>query len=830
MEAPYVIVVQGPRNSGKTTVIKSLVRHYTRQKLTDVRGPITLRANRSLRLCFYECPTEMSAMIDLAKIADLALIVIDASVGFELETFEFISILQNHGMPCVMGILTHLDQFKEASTLRKIKKVMKKRFWAEVYNGAKLFYLSGLKNDLYTDREIHNFTRFISVLKWKEMTWRQEHSYILADRFEMKRDTGESAFYGYIRGCPSNENNFFIPGYGEFEMTNISEIQDPVPQIEAQKKKKTHRTLKQKERALYAPSSNIGMLKYDNNTGYINLPDQYVMFTKHQGENIEEFTPGQKMVRELQEADRTLEDKLAQREDLALVDDIQVRAESSESEIEEENHLKELAEEIKTKLPKKEVQEYTINDTVVTDLTTLVYGKKSQGAKKVMEKDTLDSFKERYKPRFDSLDNYIKAVKNRFMAGSDYKEEIEKEAEDDMDGEDIEKEIEDAPKSEKNGIPKGTYVKIEIKGMSEELFEKIVPECPILLCGLKPLENSLGYVRARFKKHRWAKKILKNNDPLVISMGWRRFQTIPIFCTEDSGTDRLRMVKYTPKFGFCMMVFYGPLSAVNTPIMAIQDLEGKDFRISGSGIILELNSQFSIMKKLKLIGEPYKVFKNTAFVKGMFNSQLEVTRFEGAKIKTVSGIRGMIKKSSRDGIGPPGTYRATFEDKILMSDIIFLRTYYEIKPEKFYNPIINYAKQRLLKTTSQIRTERGIVAPDNEDSHYNPVIREKKEFTPFKVPKKLEEELPFKSKQKLTQPKQRDETDVKIMLNDREKKIAFFLQRLGTVKNMRVKHEKEKKEKYDEEIAKKQKKEDDAKREALSRKIKERKMKKNFHK
>ena len=52
-------------------------------------------------------------MMDLAKIADLALIMIDASVGFEMETFEFISLLNNHGMCNVMGILTHLDYFKE---------------------------------------------------------------------------------------------------------------------------------------------------------------------------------------------------------------------------------------------------------------------------------------------------------------------------------------------------------------------------------------------------------------------------------------------------------------------------------------------------------------------------------------------------------------------------------------------------------------------------------------------------------------------------------------------------------------------------------------------
>ena len=46
--------------------------------------------------------------------------------------------------------------------------------------------------------------------------------------------------------------------------------------------------------------------------------------------------------------------------------------------------------------------------------------------------------------------------------------------------------------------------------------------------------------------------------------------------------------------------------------------------LGATGVVLESAPNFDIKKKLKLVGEPYKIFKNTAFIKNMFSSDIEV--------------------------------------------------------------------------------------------------------------------------------------------------------------------------------------------------------------
>ena len=1013
------------------------------------------------RLTFLECPSDsLASMIDVSKIADIVLLMIDGNYGFEMETMEFLNALASSGMPGnVFGILTHLDLFKKQSTLRATKKRLKHRFWSELYNGAKLFYLSGVINGRYPDREVHNLSRFLSVMKNpRPLIWRNSHPYALADRFvditpptkieEDPKCDRTVALYGYLRGTnfAAQGARVHVPGVGDLTVSGIEALPDPCPtphmdqQIAKATGKGGRRRLGEKQKLIFAPMSDVGGVLVDKDAVYIDvktsnfdnndeedeegergLGEQMVVglqgerkllgeddagvrlfrggetVSKVDDEDNEEGRKKRRQVRflegeengkhspedddegfesagdadEMEDEDGDASDdgepadfsappdfeanfkarqdgKITNNKaelefadsdsDLGSVSSVEDQELESGGEDDEDmdededddgtlrwkDNMTERARELHSKGPKFRVADLSrmMYDESITpiDVVRRWRGDEDNYSEDEGADDEADDFfKKTNTEKEDESDyraipeyNYeelekkwqdhdaIEDLRSRFItakltedddddsdaddAFSDEGDgefedletgeafngmgEVDEAEDDDDDEEDDEKEegpvdleaerernakkkeelrlrfeeedregfanskegsrqageggdeefgedewydaqkaklqkqqdinraefdsLDPASRARAEGYKAGTYARIVLENVPCEFSTKFNPRFPIIVGGLAPTEDRFGFVQMRIKRHRWHKKILKSNDPLIFSLGWRRFQSLPIYSTSDSRT-RNRMLKYTPEHMHCFGTFYGPLVAPNTGFFCVQSLSNKNpgFRIAATGVVQSVDEHTDLVKKLKLTGSPYKIFKNTAFIKDMFNSTLEIAKFEGAGIRTVSGIRGQVKRALSK---PEGCFRATFEDKILMSDIVFLRAWYPIKPHRFYNPVTNLLDMdeegsdggwQGMRLTNEVRRDEGIPIPKEKDSAYRPIERQERHFNPLRVPRQLAADLPFKSQ--ITQMRPRKEQTYMqkraVVLGGEEKKARALMQKLTTLRN-----------------------------------------------
>ncbi|KAI3897171.1 hypothetical protein MKW92_010391 [Papaver armeniacum] len=272
----------------------------------------------------------------------------------------------------------------------------------------------------------------------------------------------------------------------------------------------------------------------------------------------------------------------------------------------------------------------------------------------------------------------------------------------------------------------GTYVRFEFHDVPFEMVKNHDPCQPILVGGVSLEEAELGYMQVKLEPHSWHIKLLKTKDPIIVSVGWRRYQTRPIYTLEDCH-GRNRVLNYTLEDMPCLATFWGPLVPAGTELAVVQSLADNKaaFRILAKAPVLEFNHDIKIVKKHKRIGTPYKIFKKTALIKDMFTSDLEIANFKDAKIQTARGISGMVNKPARKSLthGLEGIAKCTFKRKIRKRDTIFMHVYEQVEVPRFFNPIMRGPEppDRIwhgVVDTYELTRASDLCVPANLESYY----------------------------------------------------------------------------------------------------------------
>lgn len=130
----------------------------------------------------------------------------------------------------------------------------------------------------------------------------------------------------------------------------------------------------------------------------------------------------------------------------------------------------------------------------------------------------------------------------------------------------------------------------------------------------------------------------------------------------------------------------------------------------------------------------------------------------------------------------------TFQKFPNLLDIVFMRTWYPIKPRKYYNPITSLLSVdndwQGMRLTGVVRRDLGLQTPLIADSQYRAIDRQIRKFNPLKVPRSLQADLPFASKPALMKAQRRETYLQKraVVLGSDEKRVRDLMQKIMTIR------------------------------------------------
>ncbi|KAL7293972.1 hypothetical protein TKK_0012551 [Trichogramma kaykai] len=233
-------------------------------------------------------------------------------------------------------------------------------------------------------------------------------------------------------------------------------------------------------------------------------------------------------------------------------------------------------------------------------------------------------------------------------------------------------------------VQPGTYITIHVKNVSQELFEAYrVLDQPLILFGLLENEHKMSVLNFVLKRTANCDIPIKSKERLIFQCGYRRFTACPIFSQHTNGNKHKFERYFQPKTTMVASVF-APITFPPSPVLCYQEKKDGSLELLATGTLLSVTPDRMVIKRVVLSGYPFKVNKKSAVIRFMFYNREDIIWFKPVKLRTKCGRKGHIKEP----LGTHGHMKCIFDGQLNSQDTVFMNLYKRVFPKWTYEPML----------------------------------------------------------------------------------------------------------------------------------------------
>lgn len=660
------------------------------------------------RVLLVDPPRDVMAILDVLKCADLLVCVLGPHASLEEPAFDelgykLLTAMKSQGLPVTIGAVHGSSSaMVSAKKAAEAKKFVARYFASELGSECRLFPAE-------KPEEVKALVRALGSATPKEITWRADRGYLLAQEAAYSAPEGILCVRGYVRGPGFRcKHLVHLTGYGDFTLARLSLLPDPCPSSAKHRGSAPSSGGEQVVDEL-RPGQEPDMQRlqpYDPTTAEQTWP------TAEELDNATSATrPVQRTRRSgaipapdaanvpIGDSDDDMEAEMGAAaaaggagEDC----DVDADGEDGQSEGSEDggasmapsgtadtdnwevssnmtgagdvpNAEMKAVERRRRELIQRSQEEMEFPDEVDTpvDVPAKERFQKYRGLKSFRTSpwDPYEELPVEYSRiwEFEAFASTARAFRQEYI-----------------------RECGDLPASDGQGRSiTGQYCALYLKGVPPTAMELQSPNTPFVVSALLPYEQKVSVVHGTVTRLGGFADPIKSKDELWLHCGFRRFMARPIFSEipkRASTCKKFKFLRFLHPEVMAGLSMYAPVMFPPSRLLMFVNTDAGP-ELVGSGSIAGADPKQLVIKRVCLTGYPVKCHKSKCVARYMFFNPPDIRWFKPVELATKKGLRGHIVES----VGTHGYMKCRFNGHIKQDDTIMMQLYKRAYP-KWYPP------------------------------------------------------------------------------------------------------------------------------------------------